>query len=165
MFVGSNDSKSARTESSRRMLLVGHNQPGGSIAQIGEEVTKRNASDCEVAVLGSGPYGLSAAAHLKASGMDVRVFGRPMEFWAQKMPAGMLLRSPRVASNISDPKGQFTLDAYEMAVGIAPMAPVPLGTFVDYGQWFQRLLVPDRKSTRLNSSHLGISYAVFCLKK
>src|SRR5947199_7863474 len=23
----------------------------------------------------------------------------------------------------------------------------------------------DRKSTRLNSSHLGISYAVFCLKK
>src|SRR5258705_9649024 len=27
---------------------------------------------------------------------------------------------------------------------------------------FNRL---DRKSTRLNSSHLGISYAVFCLKK
>src|SRR5205814_4228465 len=33
---------------------------------------------------------------------------------------------------------------------------------------FNRLLVRwgvDRKSTRLNSSHLGISYAVFCLKK
>src|SRR5258705_4817923 len=27
------------------------------------------------------------------------------------------------------------------------------------------LSVLDRKSTRLNSSHLGISYAVFCLKK
>src|SRR5437899_8772787 len=26
-------------------------------------------------------------------------------------------------------------------------------------------VVSDRKSTRLNSSHLGISYAVFCLKK
>src|SRR5258705_4266501 len=26
-------------------------------------------------------------------------------------------------------------------------------------------LFRDRKSTRLNSSHLGISYAVFCLKK
>src|SRR5258705_1146127 len=25
--------------------------------------------------------------------------------------------------------------------------------------------IRDRKSTRLNSSHLGISYAVFCLKK
>src|ERR1035441_1666437 len=34
-------------------------------------------------------------------------------------------------------------------------APVPL----------TELLKPDRKSTRLNSSHLGISYAVFCLKK
>src|SRR5258705_4976470 len=28
-----------------------------------------------------------------------------------------------------------------------------------------RRIRPDRKSTRLNSSHLGISYAVFCLKK
>src|SRR5439155_11326446 len=28
------------------------------------------------------------------------------------------------------------------------------------GQW-----VEDRKSTRLNSSHVAISYAVFCLKK
>src|SRR5262245_65306603 len=28
-----------------------------------------------------------------------------------------------------------------------------------------RLALADRKSTRLNSSHLGISYAVFCLKK
>src|SRR5688572_7516594 len=27
------------------------------------------------------------------------------------------------------------------------------------------VLVPDRKSTRLNSSHSQISYAVFCLKK
>src|SRR2546426_8775230 len=31
------------------------------------------------------------------------------------------------------------------------------------GLGYQRLL--DRKSTRLNSSHLVISYAVFCLKK
>src|SRR5262245_64872502 len=29
----------------------------------------------------------------------------------------------------------------------------------------RRRPVEDRKSTRLNSSHLGISYAVFCLKK
>src|SRR5258707_10218436 len=33
--------------------------------------------------------------------------------------------------------------------------------------WFFALLVKcqDRKSTRLNSSHANISYAVFCLKK
>src|SRR2546430_12793508 len=30
--------------------------------------------------------------------------------------------------------------------------------------WFHGIL-PDRKSTRLNSSHSQISYAVFCLKK
>src|SRR3712207_8964322 len=29
----------------------------------------------------------------------------------------------------------------------------------------RRLHQPDRKSTRLNSSHANISYAVFCLKK
>ena len=32
-----------------------------------------------------------------------------------------------------------------------------------YDKWYQ--LAPDRKSTRLNSSHQIISYAVFCLKK
>src|SRR5205814_9445967 len=31
--------------------------------------------------------------------------------------------------------------------------------------WKSVPLERDRKSTRLNSSHLGISYAVFCLKK
>src|SRR5262245_62973615 len=31
-------------------------------------------------------------------------------------------------------------------------------------QW-NAVINTDRKSTRLNSSHLGISYAVFCLKK
>src|SRR6266513_5057300 len=30
---------------------------------------------------------------------------------------------------------------------------------------FYRRLASDRKSTRLNSSHVSISYAVFCLKK
>src|SRR5690606_40530952 len=29
----------------------------------------------------------------------------------------------------------------------------------------QRIFIEDRKSTRLNSSHVKISYAVFCLKK
>src|SRR5690625_1063279 len=30
---------------------------------------------------------------------------------------------------------------------------------------YQKMLRKDRKSTRLNSSHVAISYAVFCLKK
>lgn len=99
--------------------------------------------DAEVAVVGAGPYGLSAAAHLKAAGVDVRIFGKPMEFWADKMPAGMLLRSPKIASNISDPSASHTLDAFESANGIVPAAPLAVETFVDYGQWFQRQLVSN----------------------
>src|SRR5947209_9326978 len=35
-----------------------------------------------------------------------------------------------------------------------------------FAEWSKALiLVLDRKSTRLNSSHANISYAVFCLKK
>src|SRR3712207_8933714 len=37
------------------------------------------------------------------------------------------------------------------------MLPILLGRFVN--------ITLDRKSTRLNSSHANISYAVFCLKK
>jgi thioredoxin reductase len=99
-----------------------------------------NSPDYDVAVIGAGPYGLSVGAHLQAKGLAVRVFGEPMEFWATKMPAGMLLRSPRVASNISDPTSAFTLDAYEAASGIEASARTPLETFVEYGRWFQHQL-------------------------
>src|SRR5690349_23466503 len=34
-----------------------------------------------------------------------------------------------------------------------------------YAAIWERLMKGDRKSTRLNSSHVEISYAVFCLKK
>src|SRR5436190_24190469 len=38
-------------------------------------------------------------------------------------------------------------------------------TKVDFSEQPLRVWVGDRKSTRLNSSHTVISYAVFCLKK
>ena len=71
----------------------------GTVA-VAKRSSGSNGDDCEVVVIGAGPYGLSAAAHLKSTGVSVRVFGKPMDFWATKMPAGMLLRSPRAASNI-----------------------------------------------------------------
>src|SRR2546429_5864342 len=40
-----------------------------------------------------------------------------------------------------------------------------LGKAEDIGKLFEEATAPDRKSTRLNSSHGYISYAVFCLKK
>src|SRR3712207_7583296 len=56
------------------------------------------------------------------------------------------------------------------------LAPQPVLQVHRHGAWFVRLgwcnddgevCTPpgDRKSTRLNSSHANISYAVFCLKK
>src|SRR5438034_6848972 len=46
--------------------------------------------------------------------------------------------------------------------GINPAATRVLGI---HGMGTRRFFVLDRKSTRLNSSHTVISYAVFCLKK
>jgi len=104
----------------------------------------RSASaNCEVAIIGAGPYGLSAGVHLKSKGIETCVFGEPMEFWANKMPEGMLLRSPRVASSMSDPDGAFTLEAYEAASKKEPCAPLPLDTFVEYGRWFRHQLGSD----------------------
>src|SRR5471030_660969 len=42
---------------------------------------------------------------------------------------------------------------------------VPMSVLTQPGEAALTLMPRDRKSTRLNSSHLGISYAVFCLKK
>src|SRR5438045_6457012 len=59
-------------------------------------------------------------------------------------------------------KGLRVIDAGTMIAG--PLAATQLG---DFGAEVIKVELPgtDRKSTRLNSSHLGISYAVFCLKK
>src|ERR1039458_8844169 len=94
----------------------------------------------DTAIIGAGPYGLSIAAHLRHRGIPFRIFGRPMDSWLQHMPKGMMLKSDGFASDIYDPEQAFTLRQFSAEQG-------------------------DRKSTRLNSSHLGISYAVFCLKK
>jgi thioredoxin reductase len=112
------------------------------------------SSTCDVAVVGAGPYGLAAAAHLLAAeGLSVRVFGEPMSFWERQMPVGMLLRSPREASHISDPAGAYTLDRYEASIGEEPSRPVPLERFVEYGRWFQREVVPDLDTRRVVRVH------------
>src|SRR5438045_3326388 len=59
-------------------------------------------------------------------------------------------------------------DMDRMGIDIQAITPSPAQTFysvpADLGIATARV-IKDRKSTRLNSSHLGISYAVFCLKK
>jgi cation diffusion facilitator CzcD-associated flavoprotein CzcO len=100
-------------------------------------------SDCDVIVIGAGPYGLAVAAHLRACGAATHVFGEPMSFWRRAMPRGMKLRSPWGATDISDPARALSLDAYVDSHGVAREEPFPLEAFVGYGAWFQANAVPD----------------------
>jgi hypothetical protein len=99
-------------------------------------------TDVDVAILGAGPHGLSAATHLRRAGVEVTVVGNPMSFW-HTMPRGMLLRSNWTATNIGEPAGPLTLDAYSAATGASVSRPVPLKSFIDYGMWVQQSVVPD----------------------
>src|SRR2546422_6568128 len=75
------------------------------------------------------------------------------------------LRSARAPQRPGDPR--FTLHAGRLSFVTAGGGP-PIDPDYD---WLVTIepgadgLEPDRKSTRLNSSHGYISYAVFCLKK
>jgi FAD-dependent urate hydroxylase len=94
----------------------------------------------DVAVIGAGPYGLALSAHLRSAGVDYRQFGIPMRLWKGTMPKGMFLKSQGFASNISDPDGTHTLEAFCKKTN-HPYAsyglPVSLENFVNYGQWFR----------------------------
>lgn len=98
--------------------------------------------DAQIAVIGAGPHGLAAAAHLRRRGVETRVFGDPMSFW-RTMPAGMRLRSSRTASSISEYDGTLSLDSYREATGRDLRSPIPLDDFVAYGMWVQGQAVPD----------------------
>ncbi len=104
----------------------------------------------DVAIVGAGPYGLSLAAHLQQAGVSLRIFGEPMHPWRTAMPAGMFLKSQGFASNLSDPAGTHTLEAFCASTGRPYRSyglPVPLDTFIAYGRWFQQELVPGLEET------------------
>jgi cation diffusion facilitator CzcD-associated flavoprotein CzcO len=97
----------------------------------------------DVVVVGAGPYGLSVAAHLQASGLSYRIFGQPMNLWRTMMPQGMYLKSQGFASNLSDPKDAKTLEAFCASTGRhygSYGVPVALDLFIDYGLWFKEQL-------------------------
>src|SRR5438132_5951131 len=53
-----------------------------------------------------------------------------------------------------------------IAIAVCAFTAAGNDRFTAVGQWIKRAgQAEDRKSTRLNSSHTVISYAVFCLKK
>ncbi|MFF7596394.1 FAD-dependent oxidoreductase [Streptomyces mirabilis] len=108
-----------------------------------------------VAVIGAGPFGLSTAAHLRARGIPVRVFGEPMVSWRDHMPEGMLLKSTPAASSLDAPQPGHTLADYCDAAGIRRLVTdediIPVETFIAYGEWFQQQLVPELERVRVVS--------------
>src|SRR3712207_8729537 len=82
-------------------------------------------------------------------------------------PYTTLFRSGRVGHRLSTAQERHL----EVAVFVGHLRPLLVRLVHDLFQGGPGRLVPphralaDRKSTRLNSSHANISYAVFCLKK
>src|SRR5690625_5578861 len=72
---------------------------------------------------------------------------------ATRLPARAAHSSRPTASDSAPPPTVAVLTgAEELERALQPLLP-------------KQILETDRKSTRLNSSHVAISYAVFCLKK
>jgi cation diffusion facilitator CzcD-associated flavoprotein CzcO len=101
----------------------------------------------DAVVVGAGPYGLSAAAHLQKYGMKVAIFGKPLDLWRQNMPDGMLLRSHWWATNLSDPYRQYGMSTYFAEQGQTAPTILSRETFIDYALWFQQHAVPHIDET------------------
>lgn len=110
--------------------------------------------ELDTAIIGSGPYGLSIAAHLRAKRLPFQLFGTPLESWRRYMPEGMILKSERFASNLWDPGRRFTLRSYckEMNLPYQPVGdPLPLGLFLEYAEWFQKHAAVESRDVRIVS--------------
>jgi thioredoxin reductase len=106
----------------------------------------------EIAIVGSGPYGLSIAAYLRKRGLSFRIFGPPMDTWISHMPKGMCLKSDGFASDLYDPDGALTLKKFcaERGIPYADMGiPVRLETFTSYGFAFTDRLVPELENKKV----------------
>src|SRR5438874_2389942 len=93
-----------------------------------------------VVVIGAGPYGLAAAAHLREAGVAAQVYGDAMASWRHNMPKGMRLRH---ATDIADPHNRFLLQEYVRTKGLQATEQLPLDHFIAYGEGFQQRMVPD----------------------
>src|SRR3712207_7567087 len=77
---------------------------------------------------------------------------------------GLVLLGPEgFGFNSFDTNRNGVLDNADVGVTVAEGNTVL--DFSAYGALSTLTVIGDRKSTRLNSSHANISYAVFCLKK
>ncbi|QCP50013.1 NAD(P)/FAD-dependent oxidoreductase [Trinickia violacea] len=110
----------------------------------------------DTVIIGAGPYGLSLAAHLNASGVPHQIFGKPMQAWSDFMPPGMLMRSEAFASSLYAPQRGYSMKDYCAHKGIR-YQPVGMHlsreTFVEYALWFQQNLVSQIRTVEVLDMH------------
>lgn len=94
----------------------------------------------EIAVVGAGPFGLSVAASI---GGRARVYGAALETWRTRMPPEMLLRSAWEETSLAGPGGRGSIDEWAAAAGESRQEPLPLQSFLRYGDWFLDRYVLD----------------------
>jgi thioredoxin reductase len=114
-----------------------------------------------VAIVGSGPYGISIAAHLRARGVPFRIFGPPMRTWL-RMPKTLNLKSFGFATSISVPAPNYTFPEYCRARGLEDFDPCTMESFTQYGLWIQQQLVPEVEPVEV--AHIEASGGDFLLQ-
>ncbi|MGH7270383.1 MAG: FAD-dependent oxidoreductase, partial [Polyangiaceae bacterium] len=113
--------------------------------------------DTDVAVVGSGPYALSLAAHLRVLGVESRIFGPPMKFW-RDMPRGVNLKSLAFATGVYVPGKRPTFPEWCRQNGLEDWEPCTMASFAEYGVAMQRRFVPHLEPVRVaNVSAVGPS--------
>src|SRR3712207_1135720 len=116
----------------------------------------------EVVILGSGDIGLIMARRMTLEGAKVKAVVELMPY------SGGLKRNIvqclddfgiplKLAHTVTNIKGKDRLEGISIAKVDENRKPIK--------ETEEYIPCEDRKSTRLNSSHANISYAVFCLKK
>jgi 2-polyprenyl-6-methoxyphenol hydroxylase-like FAD-dependent oxidoreductase len=94
----------------------------------------------KVAIVGTGPYGLSVAAHLAEQKIEHRIFGQPIQFWSSIAAAGSArFLNPSPLARRSRRRVRDTLS--HILAGrevLRHSSRVPSVNFADYGPWFQQ---------------------------
>ncbi len=110
--------------------------------------------ETDVAIVGSGPYGLSIAAQLRARGVEFRIFGPPMKFW-RDMPAGINLKSFAFATNVYVPIKGHTFPEWCRTQGLEDFEPCTMASFAAYGMGMQARFVPNIETVEVKRVSLA----------